>query len=50
MLVLQTFPPTLGMRSASPFPVKAEALLAMSGLDHELQPVSDPRLQPLRSK
>ena len=46
MLVLQTFPPVLGLRSASPFTVKAEALLAMSGLPYELQRVSDPRKAP----
>ena len=46
MLVLQTFPPVLGLRSASPFTVKAEALLAMSGASYELQHVSDPRKAP----
>ena len=46
MLVLQTYPPVLGLRSASPFTVKAEALLAMSGLPHELRRVSDPRRAP----
>ena len=46
MLVLQTFPPVLGLRSASPFTVKAETLLAMSGLPYELERVSDPRKTP----
>lgn len=35
MLTLQTFPPAFGLRAASPFAVKAEALLAMAGLPFE---------------
>ncbi len=46
MLVLQSFPPVLGLRSASPFTVKAEALLALSGQRYEVQHVSDPRKAP----
>ena len=46
MLVLQSFPPVLGLRSASPFTTKAEALLALSGLPYEVQHVSDPRKAP----
>lgn len=46
MLVLQTFPPILGLRSASPFTVKAEALLRMSGLPFEREIVADPRKAP----
>ena len=46
MLVLQSFPPALGLRSPSPFTVKVEALLAMSGLPYEVRHVSDPRKAP----
>ena len=46
MLVLQSFPPILGLRSPSPFTVKAEALLAMSGLPYRIERVSDPRKAP----
>ncbi len=35
MLTLITFKPGLGVSSPSPFAVKADALLAMSGLDYE---------------
>ena len=37
MLTLITFKPALGLRSPSPFAVKAEALMAMSGLDYQLE-------------
>lgn len=33
MLTLHTFGPAAGVKSPSPFGLKAEALLAMSGLD-----------------
>ena len=46
MLVLQSFPPVLGLRTASPFTLKAEALLAMSGLPYRVEHVSDPRKAP----
>ena len=45
-LVLQSLPPMLGVRTASPFTAKAEALLAMSGLPHRIEHVSDPRKAP----
>lgn len=35
MLKLITFPPSLGVRAPSPFALKADALLAMSGLPYE---------------
>lgn len=37
MLTLITYEPSLGVRSPSPFTVKAEALLAMSGLPYQLE-------------
>ncbi|MEM9188632.1 MAG: glutathione S-transferase family protein [Myxococcota bacterium] len=45
MLILETAPSAFGVATASPFCRKAEILLAMSGLDHELRP-SDPRRGP----
>ncbi|MFD0915511.1 glutathione S-transferase family protein [Pseudahrensia aquimaris] len=45
MLKLLTFAPCLGTRSPSPFAVKGEALLAMSGLDYTTE-VSDVRKAP----
>ncbi len=36
MLVLKSFPPSLNLRCPSPFGLKAEALLAMSGLDYKV--------------
>jgi len=35
LLTLITFPPGIGLRCPSPFGMKAETLLAMSGLDYE---------------
>lgn len=46
MLKLLVFPPALGVRNASPFCLKAQALLAMSRLPHRLEqafPFKGPR-------
>ncbi len=49
MLTLLSFPPALGIRSLSPFSYKAEALLVMSELEHEVVPgdLGDPNQAPL---
>jgi glutathione S-transferase len=44
-LILETAPPAFGIDSPSPFCLKAELLLEMSGLPHERRP-SDPRKGP----
>lgn len=43
---LIVYPPAYGELNASPFCVKAMALLQMSGLDHAITTLADPRKQP----
>ncbi|MCP4182269.1 MAG: glutathione S-transferase family protein [Hyphomicrobiales bacterium] len=45
MLALQVFPPAFGLKSPSPFSLKAIALMQMSGLDYKIEP-GDPRKTP----
>lgn len=45
MLILRVFPPAMGLKSPSPFSMKAIALLQMSGLDYKIEP-GDPRKAP----
>lgn len=45
MIILKSLPGAFGLRSASPFCMKAEALLALSGLEFEIE-IGDPRKSP----
>lgn len=47
MITLHQFPPALGLRNPSPFCLKAELALALSGLPHQLVEMPDPRQAPL---
>lgn len=46
MITLRQFPPALGLPCSSQFCMKAEILLKMSGADHVIETVNDPRKGP----